>query len=135
MVLTVRTTSNDICTAAYGPTRITDNHICTFGLTPNTGFCTTDVGSPLIHNANLIGIASWHPLPCGSAVNPVSRLLMVFFLWEIYLAYAKYGNMRQWRIFSVSLTHVDICAAYVYAIHVPSKFPPVFFVILNFLKF
>ncbi|XP_070489939.1 chymotrypsin-2-like [Chironomus tepperi] len=65
MVLTVQTTSNDICRHAHGASRITDGHICTVGFQPNTGFCTTDVGSPLIHNANLIGIASWHPLPCG----------------------------------------------------------------------
>jgi secreted trypsin-like serine protease len=72
MVLTVQTTSNDICRHAHGASRITDGHICTIGFTSNTGFCTTDVGSPLIHNANLIGIASWHPLPCGTDGFPVS---------------------------------------------------------------
>lgn len=29
------------------------------------GICTTDIGGPLLTAAGLIGIASWHPTPCG----------------------------------------------------------------------
>jgi hypothetical protein len=74
LVLTVLTQSNEACAAVHGSI-ITNNHICAAGRTPSSGFCTSDVGGPLIQNAELIGIATWHPLPCGTSGHPVSLAL------------------------------------------------------------
>lgn len=69
-VLTQQTITNDQCASSLG-SFITEGHICTTAITSSTGFCTSDVGGPLILNANLIGIATWHSVPCGDS-NPVS---------------------------------------------------------------
>jgi hypothetical protein len=44
--------------------------MCAVGTAPGSGICTSDVGGPLIGISGLIGIASWHRVPCGT--QPVS---------------------------------------------------------------
>lgn len=44
-----------------------DSNICTRPFTTG-GICTSDVGGPLITLSGLIGIASWHRIPCASGL-------------------------------------------------------------------
>jgi trypsin len=80
LILTKRTITNADCLAAYGSS-IVDGHLCTTAITAGTGICTSDVGGPLILNANLVGIASWHPLPCGDARPDVYTRVSAFRSW------------------------------------------------------
>jgi hypothetical protein len=47
-----------------------NSNMCAVGTAPGSGICTSDVGGPLIGISGLIGIASWHRVPCGT--QPVS---------------------------------------------------------------
>ena len=57
------------CESLHGPERITRDVICTRNVVGN-GMCGTDIGSPLVSNVQLIGIASWS-IPCATG-RPVS---------------------------------------------------------------
>lgn len=47
----------------------TNTNICAMEVSGNGGFCTSDIGGPLIIPSGLIGIASWHHSPCS--IHPV----------------------------------------------------------------
>lgn len=55
------------CVSLHGPERITRDVICTRNVVGGT-----DIGSPLVSNVQLIGIASWS-VPCATG-RPVSFL-------------------------------------------------------------
>lgn len=60
--------------------QINSNNVCARGVDGN-GICTTDVGGPLVTIDGLIGIASWHPKPCGtSATTAVNKKFYLVFL-------------------------------------------------------
>lgn len=42
-----------------------NSNLCTSAFNGDFGFCTTDVGGPLVIPSGLIGLASWHQTPCG----------------------------------------------------------------------
>ena len=44
------------------------------------GFCTSDLGGPLVSNGRLIGIASWNH-PCGTGVRDVYVRISHYRLW------------------------------------------------------
>lgn len=48
----------DECQSHHGTDRVTRDSICTRNSFGN-GICSTDIGSPLVSNVQLIGIASW----------------------------------------------------------------------------
>ncbi|KAG5666155.1 hypothetical protein PVAND_017657 [Polypedilum vanderplanki] len=80
LILTQRTISNDDCVSVYGNV-VYDGHLCTTAITAGSGICSTDVGGPLILNANLVGIASWHPLPCGDSRPDVYTRISHYRSW------------------------------------------------------
>lgn len=49
------------------------SNICARGTGPG-GICTSDVGGPLWALNGLIGIASWHHVPCNSASDVYARI-------------------------------------------------------------
>lgn len=61
-VLNVNTMTLEDCEGIY-PTTNMNSNMCTNNPV-GQGFCTSDVGSPLVSNAQLIGIASWN-VPCA----------------------------------------------------------------------
>ncbi|KAG5670595.1 hypothetical protein PVAND_000846 [Polypedilum vanderplanki] len=80
LILTQRTISNDDCVSVYG-NAIVNGHLCTTAITAGSGICTSDVGGPLILNANLVGIASWHALPCGDSRPDVYTRISHYRSW------------------------------------------------------
>lgn len=57
------------CQSIHGSERVSRDTICTRNTFGN-GFCSTDIGSPLVSNVQLIGIASWNTA-CANG-EPVS---------------------------------------------------------------
>jgi secreted trypsin-like serine protease len=74
----------------------TNSNICASVFTAAGGFCTTDVGGPLIVPSGLIGIASWHRTPC--ATNQVNLLKKInlssnyFYFKDIYVRISWFRN-------------------------------------------
>lgn len=52
----------------------TNSNICAEAVVAPAGFCTSDVGGPLINGCGLIGIASWHHSPCGDEPDTYARI-------------------------------------------------------------
>lgn len=65
--------NSDVLRFATAPTvactdpEVINGNLCVNVTNRNVGICTSDVGGPLIANGVLIGIASWHNLPCASS--------------------------------------------------------------------
>ena len=56
----------------------TNTNICAMVVTGSGGFCTSDVGGPLIIPSGLVGIASWHHSPCS--IHPVRELNFIYII-------------------------------------------------------
>lgn len=64
-VLDEVTMTAENCEIIYKTTDM-DSNLCTEA-TRGEGFCTSDIGSPLVSNGQLIGLASWN-MPCAQGV-------------------------------------------------------------------
>jgi trypsin len=67
-VLSVETTGDVVCDMSH-PGIDNDANLCTNNPV-GRGICTTDIGSPLVSNSQLIGIASWYS-PCAQGISDV----------------------------------------------------------------
>lgn len=77
-VLSVETTGDQVCEINH-PGINTDANLCTNNH-PGSGICTTDIGSPLVSNSQLIGIASWF-MPCAQGISDVYVRISSYRFW------------------------------------------------------
>ncbi|KAG5671586.1 hypothetical protein PVAND_001779 [Polypedilum vanderplanki] len=78
MLLSVETTGDLVCDNNHPGINV-DANICTNNA-DGEGFCTTDMGGPLVSNTQLIGIASWN-VPCAVGFSDVYVRISMYRSW------------------------------------------------------
>jgi secreted trypsin-like serine protease len=75
----VFTADDQDCEHEYNYTIEMEYNFCTNN-GPDEGFCSTDLGSPLVANGQLIGIANWN-IPCALGYMDVYTRVSYYRIW------------------------------------------------------
>lgn len=78
MLLSVETTGDEVCEINHPGINV-DANLCTNN-PEGQGFCTSDMGGPLVSNSQLIGIASWN-VPCATGFSDVYVRISTYRMW------------------------------------------------------
>lgn len=78
LLLSVETTGDEVCDMNHPGINV-DANLCTNN-PEGFGFCTSDMGGPLVSNSQLIGIASWN-VPCAQGFSDVYVRVATYRMW------------------------------------------------------